>query len=95
MAITDIILEFGGIQNNSLHKVIDDERDNNIENIPLSSYINNNNLNAILQNNKDNFTILSLNMQSLSAKFDQLKIFLHDLNDHGHKISAICIRPAR
>ena len=92
MALTDIILEFGGIENNSLHKVIDDGNDNNIENIPPSSYININNLNAILQNNKDNFTILSLNVQSLNEKFDQIKIFLHDLNDHGHKISAICIQ---
>ena len=35
---------------------------------------------------------VSLNVQSLNPKFDQLKIFLHDLNDHGHKISAICIQ---
>ena len=41
--ITDILLEFGGIQNNSLHKVIDDVNDNNIEHILSSSYVNINN----------------------------------------------------
>ena len=43
MALTDILLEFGGIQNNSLLKVIDDVNDNNIEHILPSSYININN----------------------------------------------------
>ena len=91
MALTDILLESGGIQNNYLHKVIDDENDNNIENIPPSSYINKNNLNAILQNNKDTFTITLLISQcaSLVAKFDQLNNFL---NDYGHKITATCIQ---
>ena len=31
-------------------------------------------------------------MQSLNAKFDQLKIFLYDLTYHGHKISFIYIQ---
>ena len=89
MPLTDILLEFGCIQNYSLHKVIDERNDNNI---PPSSYTNINNLNAILQNNEDNFTILGLNVQSLNTKFDEIKIFLRGLNDHGHKITAISIQ---
>ena len=35
--------------------------------------------------------MLSLNCQSINAKFDKLKLFLDDVNK-GHPIAAICIQ---
>ena len=48
----------------------------------------------IIYKNND-LSILSKNIQSLNAKFDQLKIIIyyHDyLNDRGCEFSAICIQ---
>ena len=38
MTLGYILLEFGGIHNNSLHKIIDDRNDNNIVNTSPLSY---------------------------------------------------------
>ena len=37
------------------------------------------------------FSILSLNSQSLNAKFDQLHIFEKQLRQSNHEFSAICL----
>ena len=40
----------------------------------------------------ENFTVLSLNIQSINAKFDQLKILLHLIQENICHISAICLQ---
>jgi hypothetical protein len=45
----------------------------------------------ITQNYKD-FKILSLNIQSINAKFDQLCVYLETLNDKGVVFDAICLQ---
>ena len=67
--------------NLSLIDVIDrypDESNNNESPVIYkhSPYCDDNSLINIIQSKKDTFTILSLNCQSLHAKFDLLKIYL-------------------
>ena len=40
---------------------------------------------------KSKLSILSLNIQTINTKFDELKILLDDINQH-HPISAICLQ---
>ena len=44
------------------------------------------------QHSQHLFPILSLNCQSLNAKFDQLQIFINYLKTHGFCFSAICLQ---
>ena len=41
---------------------------------------------------KDKFTVLSLNSQSLHAKFNKLEILIHELREINFEFSAICIQ---
>ena len=43
-----------------------------------------------MSSNNSNFSILSLNVQSINAKFDELKITIEQINQ-VHSISVICI----
>ena len=92
MAMNDILSEFGGIQNNSLLKIFENDNNHTFGNIPPSSYIDVNELIPILKKNENKFTLLSLNIQSLNAKFDQLKILIYGLNECGCNVDAICIQ---
>ena len=44
-----------------------------------------------MSSNNSNFSILSLNVQSINAKFDELKITIEQINQ-VHTISVICIQ---
>ena len=65
---------FGGLENNSLTYLINDlqnqtDKENNIfENIRQTSYVNDDNLEIALNMLPRDFSILSLNCQSLTAK---------------------------
>ena len=41
---------------------------------------------------KNSFTILSSNIESINAKFDELNLFLKDLETNGFQFGAICIQ---
>ncbi len=41
---------------------------------------------------KDNFTILSTNIESINAKHSELEVFVHELREKGFEFSAICIQ---
>ena len=45
-----------------------------------------------LNKRDQNFKILSINIQSLNAKFDSLKVYLTALHEHNIKFNAICIQ---
>ena len=47
---------------------------------------------ALLKSKKDLFTVLSLNAQSLNAKFNKISCILQDLQNCGFEFSAICIQ---
>ena len=85
MMLPDEILltKYGGMNINSLNNVLNVARNKKEENeIPLlkhSPYVNTDELIPFCEEKANNFTILSLNVQSLIAKFDQIQILLSQL----------------
>ena len=76
-----VILEnVGGLHSHSLAHILnvdntDDAKELNI--IKHSPYFDQKKILKILKEENENFTVLSLNVQSINAKFDQRKILLH------------------
>ena len=95
---TDILATIGGLHN-SLNHILNadvagknEDIDYEITTIKHSPNLNNSEFSKILKENQLQFCILSLNIQSLNAKFDELVIFLHKLNESGCEFGAICIQ---
>jgi exonuclease III len=57
-----------------------------------SPYCNNDSFTNILKSKSDKFSLLSLNCQSLQAKFDQFMIYVKDLENASCTLSAICLQ---
>ena len=77
---------------NSLTHLLDtDEPEVEVANIKLSEYTDINTLSESLRSAKSNLSILSLNSQSLNAKFDDFQIAIEQLN-RNNQISVICIQ---
>ena len=95
MSMNDNELQcYRGSQSNDLNVVMyndDDVDDENFEipNIGHSAYIDTNELSRYLEDHKKEFTILSLNIQSINAKFNSLYALLAD---KGLYFSAICLQ---
>ena len=58
----------------------------------ISSYHDDNSLNNISKDKADSFSILSLNCQCLTAKFDQINIKVQQLQSKGFEFDAICLQ---
>ena len=58
----------------------------------ISSYYDDDSLNNLFKDKVNSFSILSLNCQSINAKFDQLNIKVQQLKSNGYKFSAICLQ---
>ena len=77
---------------NSLTHLLDtDEPEVEVANIKLSEYTDINTLSESLRSAKSSLSILSLNSQSLNAKFDDFQIAIEQLN-RNNQISVICIQ---
>ena len=94
----DILMRFGGSSQNSLSEIIDmdkvDERHvlySELGILKHSPYFDINSVNTLL-NKDDQFNIFSLNVCSLPAKLDELKIILDTFADRQEKIHAICLQ---
>ena len=57
-----------------------------------SPYYDSNKLSSVLKNNQNSFSIFSTNIQSINAKFMELKIFIEMLNQLKYSFSAICVQ---
>ena len=79
----DILKHIGGMANNNLNSILSNDDDPNdvIEIISQSPYFDIESLGKYLQNHSSQFTILSLNIQSLNAKFDGLLSMLSIVSD--------------
>ena len=81
-------------EKNSLPHLLDrisPEMENEASLIEHSKYYNDVEFRNVLHNTNSKISILSLNSQSINAKFDQLKIFLDNIN-MACPISVICIQ---
>ena len=77
---------------NSLTHLLDtDEPEDEVANIKLSEYTDIHTVSESLRSAKSSLSILSLNSQSLNAKFDDFQIAIEQLN-RNNQISVICIQ---
>lgn len=90
----EVLKHFGGMTLNNLRNVILDLDDieTTIESVSHSPYLDCPVLGGYLQKFKNDFSVLSLNIQCLSAKYNHLCAFLKDLDDHNFRFSAICLQ---
>ena len=65
--------------------------ENETELLDNSMYYNDNNFKITLEKSHKRLSMVSLNCQSINAKFDQFKLFLADINSDS-PISVICIQ---
>ena len=76
-----VILEnVGGLNSHSLAHILNVDNTDDAEKLNIikhSPYFDQDNFIKILKEKNEKFTVPSLNIQSIYAKFDQLKILLH------------------
>ena len=91
-----VILEnVGGLHSHSLAHILNVDNTDDAEELNIikhSPYFDQENFIKISRGKNENFTVLSLNIQSINAKFDQLKILLHLIQENNCHISAICLQ---
>lgn len=94
--VNELLRRYGGVQNNYLCDVLNeanaDENSNEISILKHSPYLNNNEFISFCEQKRNDFKILSLNIQSLNAKFDELQIFLNQLVMKKCEINLICLQ---
>ena len=90
----DVLKYFGGVSKLSLRNIVSDfdDLDKTIDIIAKSPYFNIDNFCDLLKESVNDFIVLTLNIQSLNAKFNQLNILLKYLSDNDVFISAICLQ---
>ena len=99
MMADDLLMQYGGSSLNSLVNVlgedpicgIDDQSSSERSIIKHSPYFDIDKACSILSEN-NRFNILSMNVCSLTAKLDELKIFLKEITDKHASVQAICIQ---
>ena len=91
---SDILRNFGGLPPNDLNSLLQTNEDLNpeIQTFDHSPYYDCATLDAALISNSHQFTVLSINIQSIAAKFDKLTAFLHNLQEKQFEFSAICLQ---
>ena len=78
----EILKNFGGVDANSLEKMIDFlDEDNNCAFFKHSPYYDPANLPSFLKRSESNLIALSINTQSLGSKFNSLEAMLQILSD--------------
>ena len=90
----NVLRNFGGASRNDLNKVINAE--SNTENEPslesFSPYKTIDLMPEYMVSHKNGFTVLTLNCQSLNAKFDQLKVMLASFSENNFNVHIICLQ---
>ena len=77
--------------NNVLRSFVDDPN-NEVRTYSDSLYIPTENVENVLSQYPNNFSLFSLNNQSLNSKFDSLSAFLSHLNEKDYNFDAICLQ---
>ena len=83
------------LSSQDLNKVLhsfDDDPNNEIRTYTDSPYVTLDSLVSLLSKKKGQLSILDLNIQSLSSKFDAFTAFLSLLDEKGIRFSAICLQ---
>ena len=93
----NILSHYGGLENSSLKHTLtlpEDENDENshINLIGHSPYLDNEQTIKFLCDNSTNFNVLSTNIESVRAKFDEISIYLNLLRESNVEFDAICLQ---
>ena len=81
---SDILENYGGVGRNNLSNMLaSDDLDCDIDLSCYSPYVTQEGLPNYIAENKNNFSIFSLNCQSINAKYDKIKVLLEDINANG------------
>ena len=94
MSLNDVINQYGGKIKNDLNMVLNQINEDDPEGLlsyPTTKYVNIDSLKSHLTSSK-NFNILSINIQSLNAKFNEFMLLLNDLSSNDTELGAICIQ---
>ena len=89
----NILSHFGGLEINSLTNIIENDTEYNVQtNIQHSSYYDFSEFNKLASVKKTNFSVLSANIQSVFAKFEQLEALVEELHTINFKFTVICLQ---
>ena len=91
----DILNNYGGIDTNSLLSVTNmfEDDNNEINLIKQSRYFSIDDLISCLNNKHECFSIMSLNIQSINAKFNSFTTLIDLINEkNNNTLSAICLQ---
>ena len=90
----EILKVYGGSKPNDLNNILHTFHDSEdeISTMQISHYYDWDGLRDIMISNKGDFSLLSLNIQSIRAKFDKFNCLLKYLNENNCTFSAICIQ---
>ena len=93
MAFSDhvIISNLGGVESHNLISILDIE-DNEPQSIQHSSYYDTNSFKKLITNHTNICSVLSLNIQSINAKFSELETFVEELHNSQFKFYVICLQ---
>ena len=92
MAFSDhvILSNLGGVESHNLISILDIE-DNEPQSIQHSSYYDTDSFKKLITNHNI-FSVLSLNIQSINAKFSELETFVEELQNSQFKFNVICLQ---
>ena len=89
----NILNQFGGIAVNDLSRLLETRDDDFEPNaINQSSYFSANEMPSFVQLQNNNYTLLSLNTQSVNAKISKLELFIQQMSQQNIFIDAIAIQ---
>ena len=90
----EILENIGGKSQNNLNEILRNftDTDFEVQTFDDSSYIDIDSMTDNLKPQEKPFSLMSLNIQSINAKFDKLTTLLSYLNESNFKFSAICIQ---
>ena len=93
----EILCNYGGIQQNSLSHIVGELDDTDLENgepelFENSHYMDEDGMAHIFSTNSNKITVLSLNCQSIFAKFEEINIYVNSLRQKGIFFNVICLQ---
>ena len=80
-----------GVRQNCLNNIIDTHIDQS-QITHISSYYDSKNFSFLMNKHKNNFSVLSSNIQSINSKFSELEAYLYYLNESNFHFSAIALQ---
>ena len=88
----EVLQNFWGVSTKCLNKIMEPDEDDELSVKSYSPYKIMEEMPEYLNSEKTDFSIMTLNCQSLNAKFDKIKVLLRYFKDNGLVIKCICLQ---